>query len=471
MRKLERGKLGWMATSAVAVVTIGFLWRPAMAAAPVGPSPTFTKDIAPSLQRSCQSCHNPNGNAPMSLLTYKDVRPWAKAIAARTAAREMPPFFIDKTVGIQRFKDDPSLSDAEIATIAAWVANGAPEGNQADLPPARQFPSGDQWQIGQPEVVVSSPVFRVKASQSDEQLDLGLVPITGLTEDRWIQSVEFHEILVEGNSGYRKPVLHHCQVVAGKPDELGMAAVASVAANNERASTSGGSGRFRVSHETGQNPMIFGQTAGVMLTVGSYLSFESVHFHTSNGRDETVRVDVGFRFYPKGYKPKYTQSGFLAIHGDDEAIDIPANTDNVRMDAYYRLKQPGLMTTFEPHMHSAGKRMCVEAIYPDNTKETLNCARYDQNWTRAYVYQDDAAPLLPADTVLHVIGIYDNTAANRNDQEPRNWKGWGNRTAGGDDMFILLPKMTFLTEEQYQAEVAARQKSAQSSQGHQERAR
>jgi len=78
---------------------------------------------------------------------------------------------------------------------------------------------------------------------------------------------------------------------------------------------------------------------------------------------------------------------------------------------------------------------------------------------------------LPADTVLHVIGIYDNTAANRNDQEPRNWKGWGNRTAGGDDMFILLPKMTFLTEEQYQAEVAARQKSAQSSQGHQERAR
>jgi mono/diheme cytochrome c family protein len=462
MWRLERALLGVTTTSAVAVVTVGFLCQPA-AAAPVGPSPTFTKDIAPIVQRSCQSCHNPNGNAPMSLLTYSDARPWARAIKARTTTREMPPFFIDKTVGIQRFKDDPSLSDAEIATIAEWVDNGAPEGNPADLPPARQFPSGDQWQTGQPDVVVSSPLIHIKASQSDALLDLGIVPIKGLIENRWIQSVEFHEILVEGKPGFRKPALHHCLVVAGSSDELGMgAAAASAAEANERARTGGS--RLRISHETGQNPTIYGDTGGVMLKVDSVISFESVHLHPSNARDEVIRVDIGIKFYPEDYKPKYTQSGFLAIHGDDEAIDIPANTDNVRMDAYYRLSQPAIMTTFEPHMHSAGKQMCVEAIYPDSSRETLNCARYDQNWARVYIYQDDAAPLLPADTVLHVFGTYNNTPSNRNVEDPRNWKGWGNRTSGTDDMFILLPKMTVLTEEQYQSEVAARRTKAASSQ-------
>jgi hypothetical protein len=177
------------------------------------------------------------------------------------------------------------------------------------------------------------------------------VPIKGLIENRWIQSVEFREILVDGKPGYRKPTLHHCNVVAGLPDELGMGTVAtSAAAEAERART-GTSNRFRMAHETGQNPTIYGETGGVMLTVGSAISFESVHLHSSNARDEVIRIDIGFKFYPKDYEPKYTQSGFLSIHGDDDSVfDIPANTDNVRMDAYYRMKQAGIMTTFEPHM-------------------------------------------------------------------------------------------------------------------------
>src|SRR5215813_9473971 len=100
---------------------------------------TFTKDIAPILQRSCQSCHRPDSVAPMSLLTYEQVRPWAKEIKERTMRRHrrgaMPPWFIEKQIGIQRFKDDISLSDAEIAKIAKWVDAGAPRGNPADLPP------------------------------------------------------------------------------------------------------------------------------------------------------------------------------------------------------------------------------------------------------------------------------------------------------------------------------------------------
>jgi hypothetical protein len=122
------------------------------------PQVTFTKDIAPILQRSCQGCHRPGSMAPMSLLSYEDVRPWARAIKLRTALREMPPWFIEKNVGIQNFKNDPSLSDDEIAMIARWAEAGAPRGNPADMPPPRQFADQDKWSIGTPDLIVSSPV-------------------------------------------------------------------------------------------------------------------------------------------------------------------------------------------------------------------------------------------------------------------------------------------------------------------------
>ena len=108
---------------------------------------TFAKHVAPILQRSCQTCHRAGELAPMSLMTYEEVRPWARAIKSRVVAREMPPWHIDRTIGIQQFKDDPSLTDDEIDTIAKWVDSGAPRGNPADLPPARQFADSSQWQI------------------------------------------------------------------------------------------------------------------------------------------------------------------------------------------------------------------------------------------------------------------------------------------------------------------------------------
>src|SRR5207253_1917337 len=111
---------------------------------------TFSKDVAPILQRSCQTCHRPGAIAPMSLLTYQDARPWARSIKAKIAAREMPPWYVDRHVGIQKFKDDPSLSDAEIAMITQWVDAGAPQGNPADMPAPRKFSDDDKWHIGKP---------------------------------------------------------------------------------------------------------------------------------------------------------------------------------------------------------------------------------------------------------------------------------------------------------------------------------
>src|SRR5207253_1458228 len=118
---------------------------------------TFSKDVAPILQRSCQTCHRPGSIAPMSLLTYEDVRPWARAIKQRTSLREMPPWFVDRRVGIRRFNNDPSLSDAEIETIAKWADAGAPRGNPADMPAPREFDAADMWHIGKPDLVVTLP--------------------------------------------------------------------------------------------------------------------------------------------------------------------------------------------------------------------------------------------------------------------------------------------------------------------------
>ena len=116
---------------------------------------TFAKDVAPILQRNCQNCHRPGQIGPMSLLTYRDARPWARSIKQRVQTREMPPWFIDRDLGVQKFKNDVSLTEEEIATIVQWVDNGAPRGNPADMPPPREFDDMDRWHIGEPDLIVS----------------------------------------------------------------------------------------------------------------------------------------------------------------------------------------------------------------------------------------------------------------------------------------------------------------------------
>src|SRR3989442_11275808 len=155
------------------IIVTGFMaaaLAPSLAFGGQTPSPravTFTRDIAPILQRSCENCHRTSGVAPMPLTTYEEVRPWAVAIKRKTAAREMPPWFIEKNIGIQRFKDDPSLSDAEIETIATWVDSGAARGNPPDLPPPRRYADAARWTIGAPDLIVSTPVMPVKALGAD----------------------------------------------------------------------------------------------------------------------------------------------------------------------------------------------------------------------------------------------------------------------------------------------------------------
>jgi hypothetical protein len=422
---------------------------------------TFTKHVAPIFQRSCENCHRDGGVGPMPLTTYEQVRPWARAIKTRTAQREMPPWFIEKNIGIQQFKDDPSLTDAEIATIAAWVDSGMPRGNPADMPPPRQYSDAAGWTIGTPDLVVSSPSATIEAVAADWFGALESVP-TGLTEDRYIKAVEIKEVRLKAAARQEKPadpgsaraalnifVVHHAVVATAGEGQAG---------GSDEEAAIGRPGTFSITYELGQNATIFPDNVGVKLPAGSVLTFDRMHFH-SVGTEVEARVDVAFTFHPKGYQPKYQQSVVAMPLEFDFELDIPAGQSNVMRDAFYRLSRPGILMTFEPHLHSSGKRMCMEALYPNGKREMLNCAGYNHNWVKVYTYDDNVAPLLPAGTVLHFLAWYDNTAGNPRVVDPRNWKGWGNRSI--DDMFYHLPRMVLLTEEQYKEEAAAREAKRQ----------
>jgi hypothetical protein len=425
----------------------GLMTGAAAMAAGTDAIPTFSKDIAPVLQRSCQNCHNEQGLAPMSLTTYKEVRPWAKAIKERTSLRDkrgtMPPWYAEKDIGIQHYKNDISLTDDELAKVAKWADNGAPEGNPADLPTARVFADNDKWTLGEPDLVISTPEVFVKAGAPDYWGELAPAP-TGLTEDRWVKSVEIREVNdIKKETNGRKTVgaryvFHHMIWSTGIPgDQSSLGDVGE------------GSGNWPV-HEVGRNADVFPDDAGKFLKAGSSVIFASAHIH-SNGQDVKAQLLYGFKLFPKGYVPKFRYSRIGL--GDGVDISIRANEPNQRLDAYAVLEEPTKVVSFEPHLHAPGYRMCLEYIWGINV-QTLSCAGYDHNWVRVYEYDDDYAPLLPKGTILHIIGYMDNTAANKNVPDPRNWSGSGNRSIS--NMFIDLGQRVSLSDEQFYAEMAKR---------------
>jgi hypothetical protein len=410
--------------------------------------PTFSKDIAPILQRSCQNCHNEQGLAPMALTNYQEVRPWAKSMKQRTSLRDrrgvMPPWYAEKEIGIQHYKNDISLSDEELAKIAAWADNGAPEGNKADLPVARSFSDNDRWTLGEPDLVISTPEIFVKAGAPDYWGELTPAP-TGLTEDRWVKSVEIREVNdIKKETNGRKTVgaryvFHHMIWATGVPGEQG--SLDNIGEGNSNWPV----------HEVGRNADIFPDDAGKFLRAGSNVVFASAHIH-SNGQDVKARLLYGFKFFPKGYVPKFRYSRIGLGNGVD--ISIRAGEKEQRLDAYAVLDTPTKVVSFEPHLHAPGYRMCLEYIWGINV-QTLSCSGYDHNWVRVYEYDDDYAPLLPKGAILHIIGYMDNTAANTNVPDPRNWSGSGNRSIS--NMFIDLGQRVTLTDDQFIEEMAKRQ--------------
>jgi hypothetical protein len=395
---------------------------------------TFTKDVAPILQRSCQTCHRPGAIAPMSLLTYEDARPWARSIKQKVANREMPPWYIDRHVGITRFKGDPSLTDVEIATLISWADSGAPMGNPADMPPPRQFSDLDQWHIGKPDVIIRMPKpFNLPASGPDEFIDVLIDP--GFKEDMYVMAVETKPEA----RGFR--VAHHITTNLIETDD-------------------DPTGLFFNEYALGKNGDIFPPNSGRLIKAGSKINF-NLHLHPS-GEATAVQASLGLKVFPKGVVPKYV--AFTQHMGDVNDLDLPAGEIS-RSDGYFRLPKPALISAFQPHMHNRGKAQCMEAIYPDiradsarpgpARTETISCvSNYQFGWHITYPYADEVAPLLPAGTIIHVTSWHDNTAANRYNPNPRNWVGYGQRTI--DEMSFAWVSLTYLDEPDFARRVAAR---------------
>ena len=407
---------------------------------------TFHKDIEPILQRSCQNCHRVGGVGPMPLVTYAQVAPFAGLIEYKTGLRDragaMPPWYMEKDIGIQDYKNDPSLNDKEIVAISTWARSGTPKGDIADAPEPLVFDDSLKWTAGEPDLIVRTNSVTKLAGTADWWGEIDRVPVS-LEQDRYVKSVEVVEVNdVNNTTGTGRDtvggryIFHHMIWSTAELDEDG---------NRVEESVTG----WPV-HEVGRNPDIFDPEGGRLLRAGTYIYSDSVHLH-SNGQDTTGHLEIGFRFHPEGYEPKYERVSLGLGNGVD--ISIAGNQDNQELHAYTVLEQHTKFITFEPHLHAPGERMCLEAIW-GYTVETLACVGYDHNWVRGYAFEDDAAPLLPKGTIMHIVGYMNNTETNPNVPDPRNWQGSGNRSV--TNMFIDLGMRVKMSDEQFHEEMENR---------------
>jgi hypothetical protein len=407
---------------------------------------TFTKDIAPIFQEKCEACHRPDSIAPMSLVTYEQARPWAKAIRERVIVRQMPPWHLDKTVGIQKFKNDRSLSDTQIDTIVKWVDAGAPKGDLKDMPAPKQWPDESKWNFaalyGPPDLVIKSPDWTVPPVGQDAWYK-PVVP-TGIAEPRYVRAIEIRPATVKG-----RKVTHHALARLQQQE--------ANAADNAADDALGVGGLF-MEWAVGKQGEQMRPDTGKLMLPGSKIVFE-MHYHAV-GEQITDHVELGIYFYPKGQEPKYRQSlaALQSVAGGSRNIDIPPNSNFVSQN-FIPMRRAGRVESFQPHMHLRGKAMSMEAILP--TGQTMMLSYVDHfnfNWHNSYVYSDDVAPLLPKGTILKITSWYDNTRANKNNPDPDQWVGFGDRTV--DEMGHAWVNISYMSDDDYQAEVAKRKAEA-----------
>jgi hypothetical protein len=432
---------------------------------------TFSKDVAPILQAKCQECHQPDSIAPMSLLTYQQARPWARSIKERVATRQMPPWHIDKTVGVQKFKNDMSLSDEQIATIVAWVDQGALQGDPKDLPPPKPLVTDNEWKavrdgFGPPDLVVKSPEYTMPA----EHQDVWFRPASALpvTEPKWVKLVEIRPSSVKA-----RKIIHHSiahLVLKDDPD-----AVNKGIASGGRGGGGGvdpddlvNSRPNLMEWAIGKGYDLYRPGTGKLVLPGESLTWDQ-HIHAV-GEEITGGSEIGLWFYKKGEEPQ-KRSYLVAFTGIDrsKSLDIPPNSFAMT-EGFSVLKENALIENFQPHFHLRGKAMEVEAILPDGSREVLSyVGNFNFNWMTNYIYDDEAAPLLPKGTVIHVSAWYDNTKGNKNNPDADQWVGFGDRTV--DEMAHAWMNVVYFSDEEFkalQAERKAKMKTTTDAPGRQQ---
>jgi hypothetical protein len=409
-------------------------------------SVTFSKDVAPIFYKNCVDCHRPGELAPMSLLSYKDARPWARSIREKVVAREMPPWSADPHFGT--FSNDRRLSQKEVDTISAWVDQGAKEGNASDLPPQPDFASG--WKSGKPDLVLTmAEEYAIAPEGSDEYINFSLP--TNFKEDRWIRGVEIHP----GN----KKVVHHVVAFIQSPQMAarykspgrGSFAGQSIffsdgtrkrvkadapvfddgcAAPNggfARGSGEEGLGLLLGFYAPGKDTDTWPAGTAKLIPAGSNIIIQ-VHYSKTTGKAEKDRSSVGL-YYADG-PPEKSLMSFGALN---HYFKIPAGDSNHEVTACYTFSRDVQLLTLMPHMHLRGKDMKYEGIYPDGRRETLLFVpRYNFNWQSMYRMQ---TPLeIPKGTKLLVTAHFDNSERNKYNPDPSKTVRFGDPTY--DEMMI-----------------------------------
>ncbi len=429
---------------AIAVLLLHALAQQAMAqpaSARATPAVTFAKHVAPILQNSCQGCHRPGSIGPMSLRTYEEVRPWARAIKQRVVDREMPPYRYDK-IGIQHLKDDMRLSEADIQTIARWVDGGAPLGNVADLPAPVKFPDGSKWayedQFGPPDLVVPTKPYALPA-QGQDRWWRPIVPV-GTTVDRCIKALSVKPSL-KG-----RPAAHHANSDLMVPDEK--------------------TGQYilleRVSeYASGKVGEIVPPDGCRTLPANAMIKWD-VHYWPYGEEVSNDIVELGIWLYPEDHKEKAKYKQNLKLYSllmKGGELEIPPH-GTAMTQGFHSFKTPVRIDSFQPHGHARLAGMTAEIFYPETGKLEMvsSVSNWTNQWHTSHVYEDDYAPLLPKGAVLVLTGYYDNTAKTKGNPDPDQWVGGGSRTS--DEMSHAWITVTHLDDEGYTKIVAERESRA-----------
>jgi hypothetical protein len=416
----------------VCALSAALLAPGAAAAADAPKAPTFTKDIAPIFQEKCEACHRPNSIAPMSLKTFTEARPWARSIKARVTDHQMPPWQIDRTVGIQKFKNDRSLTDDQVETIARWVDAGAPQGDPKDMPAAKEWPDDQGWNFAaafgqkEPDLIIKSYDFTMPAVSQDVW-DKRVTP-SGITEPRWVRAIEIRPETMKG-----RRIVHHA-IAYLEQSEPGVPAVPGLPTPF-------------MEWAVGKQGEMMRPNTGKLLLPGSKFHWD-IHYSQA-GEEITNKVEMGIYFYPKGQEPKYrtTLSLVPAALG---SLDIRPNTVAV-VEGFTTLREAARIESFQAHMHLRGKAMMLEAILPTGFKQVISLVSdFNFNWMTTYVYADDVAPLLPKGTILKVTAWHDNTSAKKSNPDPNQWVGWGDRTV--DEMAHAWINIVYMKDEDFKIE-------------------
>ena len=357
-------------------------------------TPTFAKDVAPIFYSKCVECHRPTMFAPMSLEKYDEARPWAKAIRNRVAARTMPPWGADPDHGV--FKNDPRLSDKEIATILAWVDGGAPKGDDKDLPALPEFTDG--WTIGKPDAVFAMlEPFKIPATGTVEYQYLR-IPVNN-PDDKWIGAIE---IKPEARAH-----VHHV--------------IAYTQPSGEPINEGGVLGAGNIGGVTPNKPgVVFDPGVGRLLKANTDIILQ-MHY-TTNGEATMDKTVVGVRYLKEA--PAMVARGGSVIQPQ---FVIPAGAANHEVRGSRVLQADTILTSLTPHMHVRGKDMTYTATYPDGRSEVLlSVPNWDFNWQITYQLQE--AKRLPKGTRIDVVAHYDNSPQNKFNPDPTKDVRWGDQT-------------------------------------------